>query len=165
MLTWMASSEASDRKPFDALHALLVTARELAKTLVDDPQLERLVRAFRLFPERDREAILQVIEKDASWRRIVADTGTTTGITVRPNPHASLYVHVLNAVDETMQRDADVIRRGLETFVQMLPLLFQDGVHEQWTAAAHELARTTDPAIIELLRRLMREVTEIIGPR
>jgi len=50
MLSWMAGKEAGDRKPFDALHTLLVTARELAKTLVDDPQLERLVRAFRLFP-------------------------------------------------------------------------------------------------------------------
>jgi len=165
MLSWMAGNEAGDRKPFDALHTLLVTARELANTLVDDPQLERLVRAFGLFPERDREAILQVIEKDASWRRIVDDTGTTTGINVRPNPHASLYVHVLNAVDETMQRDADVIRRGLETFVQMLPLIFQDAVHEQWTAAAHELARTSDPAIVELARRLAREVTQIVGPR
>ena len=165
MLLRMAGGEAGNRKPFDALHTLLVTARDLAKTLVDDPQVERLVRAFRMFPERDREAILQVIEKDASWRRIVDDTGSTTGITVRPNPHASLYVHVLNAVDETAQRDAEVIRRGLETFVQMLPLIFQDGVHEQWTAAASELARTSDPEILTLARRLTEEVTEIIGRR
>jgi len=44
-------------------------------------------------------------------------------------------------------------------------LLFQDGVHEQWTAAAHDLARSTDPAIVELARRLAREVTQIVGPR
>jgi hypothetical protein len=82
-----------------------------------------LIRAFQLFPARDREAILQVIEKDASWRRIVEQTDSATGISVHPNPHASLYVHVLNRVGDTEARDADVIRLGVATFVQMLPFL------------------------------------------
>lgn len=159
----MAGNQATDRKPFDALHTLLLTAQELAKSLIDDPQLERLVRAFRMLPERDREPILQVIEKDASWRRIVDETDETTGISVRPNPHASLYVHVLNAVDETVQRDNDVIRHGIETFVQMLPLFFQPGVHEQWTAAARDLATRTDPSVVALGQRLIEEVQAIIA--
>ncbi len=148
-----------------------MTARELAKTLIDDPQLERLVRAYRTLPERDREPILQVIEKDASWRRIVEETGATTGITVRPNPHASLYVHVLNQVEQppmaadTEQRDADVIRRGVETFVQMLPLLFQESVRAQWTAAARDLVRTSDPELVALARRLAHEVERLIAER
>jgi hypothetical protein len=157
----MAADEARDRKPLDALHTLLITAHELAKTLVDDTQLERLVRAFQLFPERDREAVLQVIEKDASWRRIAEETADATGIAVKPNPRASLYVHVLNTVDETAQRDADVIRQGLETFVQMLPLLFQESVHEQWTTAARELVERSDPALVALARRMAEEVERL----
>ncbi len=158
MLERMAAHHTSDRQPFDALHTLLITARDLARTLTDDPQLERLVQAFRLFPVRDREPILQVIEKDASWRRIVDETADATGIAVAPNPHASLYVHVLGAAEETVQRDADVIRRGVETFVQMLPLLFQESVHAQWTTAARELVERSDPALVALARRMAEEV-------
>src|SRR5262245_15302145 len=104
----MSRREAVQEKPFDALQTLLATARDLAKGLTDDPQLERVVRAFRMFPEADREAILQVLEKDAAWRNIVEQTDEATGITVRPNPHASLYVHVLEQTEPAPSpRDAD----------------------------------------------------------
>src|SRR4051794_29126139 len=115
-----ATNHHETDKPFDALQTLLVTARELANGLADDPQLARLVRAFEMFPDADREAILRVIEKDAAWRSIVDKTDDATGIHVRPNPHASLYVHVLEQPDGTTivapdpsQRDADVIRQGV----------------------------------------------------
>ena len=164
----MPGNDAMDVRPFDALQTLLATARDLAKALVDDPQLERLFRAFRMFPERDREAILKAIEKDAAWRQIVEQTDGATGITVRANPHASLYVHVPNQTDGTpldpdaSQRDADVIRHGIETLVQMLPLLLQDAVHAQWTAAARDIVRASDAELRELALRLVREVERLI---
>jgi hypothetical protein len=169
MLAPMPAQEVVDKKPFDTLHTLLSTARELAKALASDPELERLVRAFRMFPERDREAILQVIEKDAAWRRIADRTDGTTGIDVRPNPHASLYVHVLNQVDgpplppEASPRDADVIRMGVEAFAQIIPLLFQSAVHVQWTTAARELARAGTTELRSLTIRLAREVGAIVA--
>jgi hypothetical protein len=146
----------------EALQSMLAEARTLAKRLQDDPHLDRLIRAFQLFPAGDREAILQVIEKDASWRRIVEQTDGATGISVHPNPHASLYVHVLNRVGDTEARDADVIRLGVATFVQMLPFLFQESVRAQWSAAGREVARTSDGVVRGLARRLLREVEAII---
>lgn len=166
----MPRGPAVAEKPFDALQSLLATARELAKMLADDPQLERLVRAFRMFPEGDREPILQAIEKDAAWRSIVEKTDDATGISVRPNPHASLYVHVLRAATaapiidpDPSQRDADVIRHGVETLVQMLPFLFQDAVRAQWLAAGRDIARTSDADLRALARRLAREVEAIVA--
>jgi hypothetical protein len=166
----MAADDAVDRTSFDALHTLLATARDLARTLADDPQIERLVHAFRMLPPRDREPILQVIEKDAAWRRIVQETDAATGIAVRPNPHASLYVHVLNQVEPPLrpdiaQRDADVIRRGLETFVAVIPLLFQESVHAQWTAAAREIIRSASDELVNLTSRLLREVEALLAER
>ena len=142
-------------------------ARELARRLLDDPQLDRLVYAFRMLPEQDREPILQVIEKDAAWRRIVESTDGATGISVRPNRQASLYVHVLNQPadpipDGAAARDAEIIRLGVATFVEMLPLLFQDAVHAQWTAAADDLARASDPEQRRLMRRLLAEVSALL---
>jgi hypothetical protein len=160
----MSLRPAVQEKPFDALQTLLATARDLAKVLSDDPQLERLVRTFRLFPEDDREAILQVLEKDAAWRNIVEKTDDATGITVRPNKHASLYVHILDqAAPEPSPRDADVIRRGVETFVHMLPLLFQDAVRAQWLAAGRDLARSSGAELRALAIRLAQDVEALVA--
>jgi hypothetical protein len=162
----MSSRPAVQEKPFDALQTLLATARDLAKVLTDDPQLERVVRAFQMFPASDRETIARVLEKDAAWRNIVEKTDDATGITVRPNPHASLYVHVLEqtgAEPEPSARDADVIRHGIETFVQMLPLLFQDAVRAQWLAAGRDLARTSGAELRALAVRLAQDVEALVA--
>jgi len=166
----MSRRHAAEEKPFDTLQTLLATARELTKALADDPQIERLVQAFRTFPEADRAAILQVIEKDAAWRSIVEKTDDATGISVCPNPHASLYVHILQQADGTAlatpdpsQRDADIIRQGLETFVQMLPLLFQEAVRAQWLAAGRDLARTSGPDLRALAVRLAKDVETLVA--
>src|SRR5207244_12010301 len=85
--------------------------------------------------------------------RVVDEPAGAPWITVCPNPHASLYVHVLDQVTGEplapgpLQRDGDVIRFGIETFVRLLPLLFQEGVHAQWTAAAREIVRASDAEI------------------
>jgi hypothetical protein len=165
----MAASDAARERPFDTLQTLLATARELTKAILGDTELERLVRAFRSFPEQDRPAILQVLEKDAAWRRIVACTESVTGIAVVPNPHASLYVHVLDQPSpppiggDTSARDADVIRLGLQTFVGLIPLLFQEAVYAQWTAAARDIVRSASAEARQLAVRLAREVEQLVG--
>jgi len=60
-------------------------------------------------------------------------------------------------------RDADVIRQGIDTFVQLLPLLFQDAVYAQWTAAAREIARTATAELRALAARMAREVLAIVA--
>ncbi len=152
----------------DALQTLLATARGLLTDLTTNPLLERILGAFRMLPESDREPILRVLEKDAAWRRVVEETAGATGITVCPNPHASLYVHVLDQVTGEplapgpLQRDGDVIRFGIETFVRLLPLLFQEGVHAQWTAAAREIVRASDAETRGFAVRLAREVLALV---
>jgi hypothetical protein len=126
------------------------------------------VHAFRQFPERDRHTILEVIEKDAAWRTVVEKTAAATGITVAPNPHASLFVHVLNQVADApiaadaSPRDADVIRLGVATFVDLIPLFMQPGVRAQWTAAAEEIAQAADGERLELALQLVRAVEAVI---
>ena len=149
--------------PLDALQAVLAAASDMVKGLLADSTIQRLLDAFLAFPEADRDAILGVLEKDAAWRRVVERTANATGIDVAPNPHASLYVHVLDhAAPGAPERDGDVIRGGIQTFVDMLPLLFQEGVHAQWTAAARDLARAIDPALRELAARIARETLAIV---
>jgi hypothetical protein len=150
----------------DTLRAILVSAHELAGKLAPDPLTERVQRAFRRIPEPDRDTILKVIERDATWCRIVEQTASETGISVRPNPHASLYLHVFSNTEppsEPLRRDMEVIRFGIETFVRLLPLFFQDGVHAQWSAAARELAGDIDDDLRGHIRRLAAEMLELAG--
>src|SRR5262249_41901825 len=134
----------------DGLQTLLDSARGLIDKLTRDPLLRRLLVAFYRLPDADREPILRVIERDATWRHIVEETAASTGITVKPPPHASLYVPVFDEVTgqplepQPLARDVDAIRLGIARFVPMLRLFFQEGVHEQWTRSARELIRSAD---------------------
>ena len=153
----------------DALRSLLASARALVDELARDPLLQRLVAAFLAFPESDREPIVGVLERDATWRRLAPELAGQTGIRVAPNPHASLYVHVVDdvsgqpVVPGPSSRDVEVIRLGIERFLPLLPLFFQDGVHEQWRRSADDLVRAAPPALRQLGARLAREILAMIA--
>jgi hypothetical protein len=152
--------------PLETLLELLTRAREFAAEIAGDPLLERILAAFERLPVPDRETILEVIERDATWCRIVEQTSDTTGITVRPNPQASLYVQIMGSANgppaQPLRRDIDVIRFGIAQFVAMVPLFFQKGVHAHWTASARELIAESDPEHREHVAQLCREVLALI---
>jgi hypothetical protein len=158
----MTAPRQTDTAQVETLRTVLTAASDLATSLARDPLLGRMLEVFARLPEADREPILRVLERDATWCRIVEHTADGTGIGVRPNPHASLYVHVLDQ-PAPLQRDVDVIRLGIERLVLMLPMLFQEGVHEQWTASAREIVRDADPEMLEYVARLAREVLALAG--
>jgi len=162
----MARRDDGGPTPLGELEALLSCAQEVAARLTADPLIGRLLSAFARLPASDRETVLGVIERDGAWCRVVEQTSDTTGITVRANPHASLYLHVLDpakAPDEPLQRDVDVIASGIEQFLHLLPLLFQEGVHLQWTESARALARASTVETRRLAARLAWEVLAIVG--
>jgi hypothetical protein len=163
----MSVADDRGRTSLETLHALLATAREFAARFSDDPMIERILAAFARLPEPDRETILGVLERDAAWCRVVEQTADTTGITVRANPQASLYLHVLeprtHAPEDPTRRDVEVIRFGIEQFLHLLPLLFQDGVHAQWRAAARDLIAAGDPELRAYAVRLCHEVFALLA--
>lgn len=149
--------------PIDALQTVLTAARDMVDALLGDASVQRLLDAFTAFPRADREPILQVLEKDSAWRRIVERTADATGIHVAPNPHASLYVHVIGQGPDAPGRDADVIRSGVATFVEILPLLFQDAVHAQWLEAARDVARSAGAEARTLAARMASEILALVA--
>jgi hypothetical protein len=160
----MAAIHASTAVQLIELKALLARAHELVTQIGNDPLTERMLKAFARLPAPDRETILRVLERDATWCRIVEQTTDTTGITVRPNPHASLYVQAVGHVpDQPLRRDVDVIRFGIEQFVNLLPLLFQEDVHALWTISARELIRDVAPELRQHAAALAREVLALLS--
>jgi hypothetical protein len=148
----------------DALRLMLTSANDLTKGLLNDPLVPRILRAFARLPAPDREPILRIVERDATWCRIAEQAVETTGIVVRPNPQASLYVHVLDPPppNEPLQRDLDVIGFGMMQFVNLLPMFFQEGVFEQWTASARQMAAQAPAEAREYVRRIASEVLAIL---
>ena len=70
-----------------------------ASTLLDqmsDPLLDRLVRAVLRLPAPDRAVVVTVIEREADLLRLAeaADGTLTPCRSMRPNPHARLYLRV-----------------------------------------------------------------------
>src|SRR5262249_13620614 len=109
-------------------------------------------------------------ERDATWCRIVEQTASETGVSVRPNPHASLYLHVFSHTEppsEPLRRDMAVIRFAIETFVRLLPPFFQEGVHAPLgpalprRAAAGELADDLDDDLRGYVRQLAAEMLQL----
>lgn len=158
----------------EGLHAVLGEAGALAGRLATDPELVRFLKAFYRLPEPDRDVVAGVLEREATWCRVVEQTADITGITVRPNPFASFYVQVVGAAPPLgpSDRDVDVIRLGIERFMHLVPLLFDETVHAQWTASTRMLARVIDPSLGRAVVRLAREVLaiaaatrpELLGP-
>jgi hypothetical protein len=163
----MAADDGASK--LDAIRTLVGTAEALVAGLNDDPLLARLLRAFLALPPGDRETILGVLERDAAWRRIVRETHEVTGIAVRPNPHASLYVHVFDPVSgqpiapEPLSRDEQVMLLGVDRIVRVLPLLYADGVHAQWWPAAEALAAAADADTRAIVARFARDVLTLVS--
>ena len=155
-----------DKFDLDDLLATLSVAQSLAADLASDPLIPRFLRALKKIPPADREVIIGVLERDATWCRIIEHTADSTGITVRANPHASLYVHVLDPVDappEPLRRDIDVIRSGIERFLYLAPLFLQEGVRAQWTMSARELARDAPSELRAAFATLARAVLDLLA--
>ena len=159
-------SDGDPKGDLEDLVATLTVAQSLVADLASDPLIPRFLRALKRIPAADRNVIIGVLERDATWCRIVDQTADSTGITVRANPHASLYVHVLEAVEapsEPLRRDIDVIRSGIERFLYIAPLMLEEGVRAQWTVSARELARDAEPELRAAVAALAREVLALLA--
>ena len=160
----MKPKNEGEQPPLDALRSLIDGARSLIDQLESSPLVARMLRVMENLPPADREPIIKILEREATWCRIIATTAVVSGITVRPNPHASLYVHVVGegeSPSEPLQRDVNVIALGIDRFVSLVPLLFQEGVHEQWRASAYHLARGMDAEQRAGIARLAQEVVAL----
>jgi len=147
----------------DALRTILTQAQGVARRLASDPLVGRLLEAFARIPEPDREVIVGILEREAAWCRIVEQTADTAGITVRPNPFASLYVQVVAPEPpRPSDRDVDVVRVGIERFLHLVPYLLDDGVRAQWAASARQLANGSDRTLAAGVARIAREVLAIV---
>lgn len=86
----------------ESLRALLDAALEAVNRLQGDEALPRLLSVFAKMPPEDRDVILRVLEREVALRTIRrdADVEPLSGMRLGgPNPHARLYVRVVEGAD------------------------------------------------------------------
>jgi hypothetical protein len=145
-----------------ALDTLLESAAMLVDDLATDGLFDRLQRAFSRMPAGDREAILEVIEREVECRCFTRGTGDlATGYETRPNPNARLYLRVVT--DERppplMDHDELVVAnyRGLRVLRFVLGPL-----HGVWSSAMATAAALLEPDEREAARQVLSETLAFV---
>jgi hypothetical protein len=148
------------RHQLTALRGLLGAALELVAEIAD-PLLERLVAAFRRLPEEDREVIVGIIEREAESRHMGDATASATGMALRPNPHARLYVRVI-APEPAVEQDKIIIASARA--IRMLNKVIGP-IQERWRVAMLETFRGLDPderaAVVRFNRDMLAMIEEV----
>ena len=143
-----------------ALRGLLSAAVELAGQSAD-PLLERLVAVFRRLPEEDREVIIGILEREAESREVGDATSGTTGLTLRPNPGARLYVRII-APEPIVEQDKIIIASARA--IRMLHKVIEP-IQDRWRVAMLETFRGLEPeeraTVVRFNRDMLAMVEEV----
>jgi hypothetical protein len=140
------------------LGTLLEAARGIMHELRDDPLFARLLDVFQRMPAGDREVVIGALEREVRTRTVsqqVADD--LTQIELRPNPHAKIYMRVVERADENpvemlaFLRAANSIQRGI------------DALDPSWKAMVLMALRQIDPAGRASVKRFNETITELVA--
>jgi hypothetical protein len=140
------------------LGALLEVARHITHELADDPLFARLLDVFQRMPAGDREIVIGALDREVHTRTLsqkVADD--LTQIELRPNPHAKIYLRVVERAEQNpvemlaFLRAANSIQRGI------------DALDPGWKAMVLTALRQLDPAGRASVKRFNDTITELVA--
>ena len=158
------SQTPRDQGALSGLHALrdvLETAQMLVADLetTTDPLGARLTQLFARMPAADREPILGILERELE-RRLIAESvaDSITGIRLRPNPHARVYLRV---IDQEPELNRAEMMRGTVRAMSMYHKAFTI-IRQDWDATALEALRALDPAARADVGRFARELAVLV---
>ena len=147
-----------------ALRALLETARDFAARVDEDPTVGRLLRAFLTLPPDDRDVVVGVLERGTAWRRIADGVADVTGIELRANPQARLFVRVVEPRESALplEREPPEILLGALRIMKQAALLLRPEVAERWRRPTLEAFRMIDADEREACVRLVSDVLALL---
>jgi len=155
---------STGRELFHTLEDVLRTAVGLVREIGSDPLVGRLLAAFRALPVEDREVIVGVLEREARSREMARTTAESlTGLVLRPNPNARLYVRVMD------QEPVPDRRRAVVAAVRAMRLMHNGPLQGDWeteaTAALRELEPDERASIEAFNRRMLALIAAASVPR
>jgi hypothetical protein len=115
--------------------ATLAALLQAASHIVDELSGELIGRVLDVlgkFPAADRNFILEVLEREARSRALAEATGATTGLALRPNPNARLYVRVVDPGPVTVEHEK-IVTASVRSMRMVHAVITP--IRERWLAA------------------------------
>jgi hypothetical protein len=146
----------------EALKKLLESAHELVSELAHG-STERTVRALADIPPDEREVIATTLERAAaSWKANEAFTDLHQ-VRLRANPHAQLFIRILDPVSEPTPQDFDVVPEATR-MMRRLGMLLHPEFRAVWEAAVTTAREHLTPEErADCVRFLERALTLVKG--
>jgi hypothetical protein len=149
----------------EALRALIETAQALASEITDDATVGRLLRAFLTLPPEDRDIVACVVERGAAWHHIAEGTAELTGIRLRANPNARLFLRLVEPHDGTgdLEDEPPEILLGALRIMRQVPLLLRPELACLWRPAALHAFDMLEPTEREACVRFAQQLLALLG--
>jgi len=158
---------SAPEEPLETLRTLLRSAERLTRDLAADPLLPRLLRVFASMPADDRETILGVLEREVGTRRLTRSMEAVTGVAVRPNPNARLYVRAVGPHATAARADHEAMVLATLGGARSMQLLLGPELEARWAAAVREAFTMLGPEeraqVAHVLREMLRLLAECDG--
>lgn len=150
----------------EALHALLASARELARMLQSDPTLPRVLQALAGLAPEERAILAAALERGAAARRINEGFSRLNGVRLRINPNPRLFVRVVDT-DEPANvpplEEEDILPDVLR-LMRRVPLLMAPESQAVWRPAIEQALDMLSPRGRQACLRFVEEVLALVAP-
>jgi hypothetical protein len=138
---------------------LLHDAAQRMNRLLGDDLIVRLFRIVAQIPAEDREILLGLLEREVQARLLTdAAADALTGLSLRPNPNARLYVRV---VDNTPAPENEKIVLASTRAMRLVGQVVGP-MRERWKRAMLASLKQLDPAEQEGVIAFCRDVLDLV---
>src|SRR5262249_52033858 len=135
--------------------------------ITDDVTVGRLLQAFMSLPPDEREIVASVLERGAAWRRIAETAAGMTGVQLRANPNARLFLRVLEPHDPAAEIESEPpeILIGPLRIMKQAPLPRRPEIARFWHTATLQAFEMLEPGERESCVAFLRDVLALLaGP-
>jgi hypothetical protein len=155
----MPEQPKADGGMLPTLAALLQNAAERVDDLLGEPLLMRLLAIFAKIPADEREILVVLLEREVQAKLLTdATAGSMTGLTLRPNPNARLYVRVVDP--EPAQENEKIILASMRAMRLVSQVVAP--IRDRWKAATLESLQRIDPSERDAVAAFCRDVLVLV---
>lgn len=149
----------ADAGMLPTLAALLQNAADRVDHLLNEPLLVRLLTIFAKVPADDRETLVALLEREVQAKLLTdATAGSMTGLTLRFNPNARLYVRVVDP--EPAQENEKIILASMRAMRLVSQVVAP--MRERWKTATLESLRRIDQGERDAVATFCRDVLVLV---
>jgi hypothetical protein len=140
----------------------LTAILDAASYIVDELRgdlVGRLIDVLDKFPPQDREFVVDLLEREARSRSLAEATGATTGLSLRRNPNARLYVRVVDHVAASPEHEK-IVTAALRSMRMVHAVIMP--IRERWLAAMRSAIDMLDPAERAGVAQYTRDILALV---